>query len=75
MAGETPDQEVDLTNAIRGILALLAAERDERLDDRLSSRRTEVVLASAGLTFSQMGSILGKKPDTVRKAVERSRKR
>ena len=64
--------------AMVGILALLAADREDRTAsrDRVSSeqaRKTELVLADAGLTAAQIGRILGKKPNSVAKTISRAR--
>jgi DNA-binding CsgD family transcriptional regulator len=67
------DDIIGLQEGLAGILALLVAQREERSDETLRERRTEVLLANAGLTNAQISRILGKKADTVRKAIERSR--
>jgi DNA-directed RNA polymerase specialized sigma24 family protein len=62
--------------ALAGILALLAADRDDRLRDPNSSeraRRTELVLADAGLTPQEISKVLNKKPNTVAKMISRAR--
>ena len=58
-----------------GILALLAAEREDRLSGTPTDkqRRTELVLADAGLTAFEIGRVLNKNPGTVAKAVSRAR--
>ena len=56
------------------MLALQAAERDERLGNA-EPRRTEVILADAGLSTGAIATVTGKKPDTVRKSIERARKK
>jgi DNA-directed RNA polymerase specialized sigma24 family protein len=67
-----------LEQAMVGVLAMLAAERDDqsnparRPEDR---RKTEIILADAGLTPAQIGQILGKKANTVAKTLQRARKR
>src|SRR5689334_6595141 len=68
---------ISLEQAMIGILALLAAERDDRLSQvagrrEVDSRRTEVLLAESGLTADQISKVLGKKPDTVRKTLSRA---
>lgn len=66
---------VSSQSALAGILALLAAERDDRLNGVATDkqRRTELVLADAGLTASEIAAVLNKKPGTVAKAVSRAR--
>jgi DNA-directed RNA polymerase specialized sigma24 family protein len=59
--------------ALAGMLALLVAEREERLDDDKAPRKTEVVLASAGLTANEIAALVGKNVDAVRKAIQRGR--
>ncbi len=70
----TSSDELDLTAALRGLLALQAAERNERLGNA-DPRRTEVILADAGLSAVAIATVTGKKPDTVRKSIERARKK
>lgn len=57
------------------LAALVALLADEREHDpvRTSARKTEVLLADAGLHHTQIGPMLGKKPDTVRMAIRRAR--
>jgi len=51
------------------------AVADRALDGRPVSAKTEVVLADAGLTNEEIAVVTGKSADTVRKSVERARKR
>jgi DNA-directed RNA polymerase specialized sigma24 family protein len=57
---------------LSGILALLAAERDEAEGDG-SPKRTEAVLADAGLGVADIAALLGKNRETVKSAVRRSK--
>jgi DNA-directed RNA polymerase specialized sigma24 family protein len=62
---------------IAGVLALLVAEREERVnasDQSYKPPKTEVVLSNAGLTATEIALIMGKTPAAVQKAVERGRK-
>ncbi len=70
----TSSDEPDVAAALRGLLALQATERDERLGNA-DARRTEVILADAGLSTGAIATLTGKKPDTVRKSIERARKK
>lgn len=69
------DAVISSEAALAGILALLATERDDRLGETPTDkqRRTELVLADAGLTATEIGIVLNKKPGTVAKAVSRAR--
>lgn len=57
---------------LRAMLALQIADRDERLHGA-DPRRSEVVLADAGLTLTQIASITGRKYEAVKGAVRRAR--
>lgn len=57
---------------LAALVALLADQR-EHDKERVMHRKTELLLADAGLTPSQIASLLGKKTDAVRKAVSRAR--
>lgn len=74
MAAST--ESLSLEQAMSGILALLAAARDDApSSDRKGEdkRKTEVILADVGLTPTQIGQLLGKKPKTVSATIIRSR--
>lgn len=77
MATPKPDPEagragVGQEAALAGILALLAADREDKISD-LPARRTELVLADAGLSAAEIGSVLGKKSGTVARTISRAR--
>ena len=58
-------ETLPLEQAMSGILALLAAEREERvnLDKDLAKepRKTEVILADSGMSPTQIATVLGKR--------------
>jgi DNA-directed RNA polymerase specialized sigma24 family protein len=60
---------------LTALVALIAAERDERLDNRVGDRRSEVVLADAGLSVAEIAEVLGRSPDAVKSSVRRYRAR
>jgi DNA-directed RNA polymerase specialized sigma24 family protein len=69
----TPDAD----KAMAGVLALLVAEREDRLngsDQKYKPAKTEVLLSSAGLTAVEIALIMGKTAGAVQKAIERGRK-
>jgi hypothetical protein len=49
MAGKNETVQISPDKAITGVLAMLVAEREERLSDGTDQRKTEAVLATAGL--------------------------
>lgn len=75
----TPKQKKDETleleqdKALAGVLGLLVAEREERLSDKKDPRKTEVVLADAGLAIGDIAKLMGKKYDAVKMAIRRGR--
>lgn len=68
-------EEISLEDAIVALLTLAVAEREERLNSDLADRKTESLLAEAGLSYGQIATVIGKKPDAVRKTVTRAKKR
>jgi DNA-directed RNA polymerase specialized sigma24 family protein len=72
-------EELTVERAMIGLLALMAADRDERVAAHDKSpappRRTEVVLADAGLTSQQIGLLLNKKPNSVAKTISRAKQK
>jgi DNA-directed RNA polymerase specialized sigma24 family protein len=65
--------ELDQEKALAGVLGLLVAEREERLSDKRDPRKTEVILADAGLATSDIAKLMGKNYGAVTKTIQRSR--
>jgi hypothetical protein len=61
--------------AAAGILALLVDAREARTKDDKDARKIEVLLSNAGLSVEHIVALTGKKPDAVRKAIQRGRKK
>ena len=77
MAASTKAQDrfqISPEGAMAGILALLIDEREERTQGSKDAVRTEVLLASAGLSIEEIATVTGKKYDTVRMAITRGKK-
>lgn len=66
--------KLDLESALAGLLALTVADRDERVKAAKVGRRSELVLADAGLSAEQIAPLVNKSVGAVKKAVERDRK-
>lgn len=62
-----------LEASMRGVLALLADERESRVGNDRGARKTELVLADAGLSIGEIASLLGKNYDTVKQTIRRGR--
>jgi DNA-directed RNA polymerase specialized sigma24 family protein len=58
-----------------GVLTLLIDEREARTKEDRESAKTEVLLARAGIPVEDIAALTGKKPDAIRKAVQRARRR
>lgn len=72
---EKTKPEIDPNQVMLGQLAIQIAEREERINGDGSPRRTEVVLADAGLTLAEIAALTGKSYDTVKTTVRRARQR
>jgi hypothetical protein len=59
--------------AMAGILALLVDDREHRAKEDKSEAKTEVLLANAGVSVEGIATLTGKKPDAVRKSIQRAR--
>lgn len=64
------DGVLDTGRIMLGVLALLAADRDERADD-LPPRRSELVLADAGFTAQEIAKLTGRNYEAVRSSLRR----
>jgi hypothetical protein len=58
--------------ALKGMLALMVADREERAGRH--ARKTELVLADAGLPPAEIARLTGKSYAAVAKSIQRSRK-
>jgi DNA-directed RNA polymerase specialized sigma24 family protein len=70
-------QKLDEAKVMAGVLALLVAEREDRLNagsEKYKPAKTEVVLAGAGLTAPEVAQLVGKNLDGVKKTIQRGRK-
>jgi len=69
---EKPSEVASPTERVLlGILALLAAERDERVDGA-TPRRTELILTDAGFSAREIAKLTGKEYEAVRSSVRRT---
>lgn len=66
----------DLTALMAAVVALLIAEREERLSSTgdKKSVKTEVLLSGAGLTAADIARLMGRNVGAVQKAIQRGRK-
>jgi hypothetical protein len=64
--------EIEPNKSMAGVLAILIADREERMG--ADPRKTEVILADAGLSHGDIAAVTGKQYAAVRMAVNRSRK-
>jgi predicted transcriptional regulator len=58
---------------MRGVLALMADEREARVGSDRGARKTELILADAGLSIGEIASLLGKNYDAVKQTIRRGR--
>jgi DNA-directed RNA polymerase specialized sigma24 family protein len=72
-ATRPPPVEIDLARSAAALVALLAADRDERLSQTDTPRRTEVLLSDAGLTPHEIARLTGKSYAAVAKAIQRAK--
>jgi DNA-directed RNA polymerase specialized sigma24 family protein len=74
MAAKAEMVSIEEGKAINAVLALLIAQREERLGgENATPRKTEVILASVGLTAPEIAPLVGKSADAVKKAIQRAR--
>jgi len=68
-------QPLSLDKSMAAVLAMLVADREDRLaEDGKEPRKTELVLATAGMQASEIAPFVGKNVEAVRKAIQRGRK-
>lgn len=67
-------EPLPLDTSLSGILALLADDRQQRVEGDASARKTEVLLADAGLSAEQIAPLLGKSSGAIAKSIQRARK-
>jgi DNA-directed RNA polymerase specialized sigma24 family protein len=58
---------------LAALVALLAADRDERADEN-PVRRSEAVLSDAGFSYQEIAHLTGKKTQAVRSSLRRAKK-
>lgn len=68
-------QPLSLDKSMAAVLALLVADREDRLaENGKEPRKTELVLATAGMQAPEIAPLVGKNVGAVRKAIQRGRK-
>lgn len=67
---ESDSARLDTGRVMLGVLALLAADRDERIDET-TPRRSELVLADAGFTAREIAQLTGRGYEAVRSSLRR----
>lgn len=60
------------SRSLAALVALLAADRDERADGT-PPRRSEAVLADAGFSYQEIARLTGKNSEAVRSALRRAK--
>ena len=62
-------------SSLAGILALLVEARESKPASDKTAEKTELLLSAAGLTVEEIVAVTRKKPDAVRKAIQRGRQK
>jgi DNA-directed RNA polymerase specialized sigma24 family protein len=70
--GDETDSSTD--RALTALVALLAADRDDRVIEGRTGERSEYVLEDAGLTYQEIAALTGKKTENVRGTLRRRKK-
>lgn len=73
MPNRNEAQPLSEAKTLAAMLALLVADREERAAPDSPKRKTEVILASAGLTAAEIAPLVGKKYDAVAKTIQRAK--
>ncbi len=68
------EEALTLEQAMSGILALMVAEREDRVGHR-EPPPTDVLLADAGLGYGEISRLTGRPYEAVKSAVRRARER
>ena len=66
--------QLDQSKALAGVLALLVAEREDRISGDKDAKKTEVILSSAGLANGEIAALTGKKTNAVGMTITRASK-
>jgi hypothetical protein len=66
--------QLDQSKALAGVLAMLVADREERIDGDKDVKKTEVILAGAGLGTGEIAALTGKKTNAVSMTISRAAK-
>jgi DNA-directed RNA polymerase specialized sigma24 family protein len=67
------DNDSEERTLLLALVALLLDERAVRTAGQADAEKPEVILARVGLPISTIATVLGKQPDAVKKAIQRSR--
>lgn len=67
------DHNEEIAEAMRAIVALLSANRDEASESRPEVARSEAVLSRAGFSYQVIAWLTGKKPEAVRSFLRRQK--
>jgi DNA-directed RNA polymerase specialized sigma24 family protein len=74
MAGQTTEKrERGEASVMRGVLVLLADEREARIANDKDARSTETLLEGAGFSTTEIAELLGKNYRTVQSTLRRDR--
>ena len=73
-AAQTDEARRDSAPLLRALVMLAIDEREQRLKDNPSELKTEVLLAAAGLDSSEIATLVGKQPGSVRTTLSRARR-
>jgi DNA-directed RNA polymerase specialized sigma24 family protein len=66
---------LDETKLLAGVLAMMIAEREERLEEGAEVLKTEVILENAGFSAGEISRLTGKNYEAVKKTLQRARSR
>jgi hypothetical protein len=65
---------LDLQTAMVALLRLTIAEREERIEPELATRKVELLLNDCGLDAGQIAALTGKNRDAIRMTIKRAEK-